>query len=58
MVSATRATVVFIQETKLQSIDERMVLETLGQRFKNSFSFLPAVGTCYGILIAVAEEHF
>jgi exonuclease III len=58
MVSATKATVVCIQETNLQFIDERLVMETLGQRFKTSFSFLPDAGTCGGILIAVAEDHF
>jgi exonuclease III len=58
MVSATKAMVVCIQEMNLQFIDERLVMETLGQRFKTSFSFLPAAGTCGGILIAVAENHF
>jgi hypothetical protein len=49
--------VVCIQETKMQFIDERLVMEKLGQRFKTSFSFLPTAGTCGGILITVAEDH-
>jgi hypothetical protein len=58
MVMATQATVVCIQETKLQFFDERLVNESLGQSFRENFSFLPATGTCGGILIAVSESHF
>jgi exonuclease III len=58
MVMATQATIVCIQETKLQVFDERLVNESLGQSFRENFSFLPATGTCGGILIAVSESHF
>jgi exonuclease III len=58
MVGAVKATVTCLQETKLQDITESMVAEILGARFMNNFSFLPAEGTCGGILIAVLEDHF
>jgi hypothetical protein len=58
MVMATHATVICIQEMKLQHFDERLVNETLGQSFSENFSSLPANGTCGGILIAVAGNHF
>jgi exonuclease III len=53
-----KATVVCLQETKLQQINELMVSEMLGARFKNNFSSLPALGTCRGILIAASDDHF
>jgi hypothetical protein len=42
MVMATQATVVCIQETKLQVFDERLVNESLGQSFREKISFLPS----------------
>jgi hypothetical protein len=54
---ATQATVVCIQETKLQVFDERLVNESLGQSFREKISFLPTTGTCGGILIAVSKSH-
>jgi hypothetical protein len=43
---------------KLCHIDERLVLEMLGPKFHDSFSFLPSIGTSGGILIAASEDHF
>jgi exonuclease III len=34
------------------------VAETLGPKFRNNFSFLPAQGTRGGILTAVSDDHF
>lgn len=47
-----------LQETKLQSISEAMVSEMLGASFKSNFSFLSAIETSGGILIAASEDHF
>ncbi|CAN6171901.1 unnamed protein product [Urochloa humidicola] len=58
MVGEKRATVVALQETKLQMIDKEVVLETLGARFAENFVALPATGTRGGILLAVDEEHY
>jgi hypothetical protein len=43
LVSDTRATVVTLQETKLEVVDREVVAQALGNRFAN-FVFLPAVG--------------
>jgi hypothetical protein len=51
-------TVVCIQETKLCQIDERLVIEMLGPKFCDNFSFLPSIGMSGGILIAASEDHF
>lgn len=58
MVNSTIATVVCLQETKVQDIDNAMVRETLGNQFQGNYSFLPANGSRGGILIAVSERYF
>lgn len=58
MVRSTGATIVALQETKLQMVDDNVVRQTLGQHFINNYSFLPAVGTRGGILVAASERHF
>jgi exonuclease III len=58
MVSETRATVVTIQETKLELVDRAVVFETLGSRFVDNFVVLPASGTRGGILLAVDEDFY
>jgi exonuclease III len=58
MARAVNATVVCLQETKMQQINELSVSKVLGARFKDNFSFLPALGTCGGILIAASDDHF
>jgi exonuclease III len=58
MLSAVGATLICLQETKLASICEATATELLGPSFKTSFSFLPTVGTCGGILIAASDNHF
>lgn len=58
MVQEYRATIVTLQETKLQVIDRQVVLETLGERFADNYVYLPALGTRGGILLAVDDAHF
>jgi hypothetical protein len=58
MAKAVHASVVCIQETKLNQLDLRLVSEMLGHKFNSNFSFLSAIGTCGGILIAASEDHF
>ena len=45
LVSETKATVVALQETKLEVVDTTIISEVLGQRFEDSFVVLPAAGT-------------
>lgn len=58
MVTSTRATMVCLQETKLQMIDDQLVGSTLGSQFIDNYSYLPAEGVRGGILIAVSDLHF
>jgi exonuclease III len=58
MATAVKATIVCLQEMKLQHIDESIIAELLGARFRTSFSFLLTLGTCGGILIVVSDDHF
>ncbi|XP_073355487.1 uncharacterized protein [Aegilops tauschii subsp. strangulata] len=48
---------VCLQETKLDSINNAIIAETLGSRFIDNFSYLPAVGRRGGILIAGSSDH-
>lgn len=58
LVSDTRATIVALQETKLEMVDRSLVVETLGASFADNFVFLPAIGACGGTLLAVDEAHY
>lgn len=58
LVSETRATIVMLQETKLEVVDAVLVTEILGQRFVDNFVVLPASGTRGGILMALDESHY
>jgi hypothetical protein len=53
-----RATIVTLQETKLDFIDSQLVMEILGTKFQDNFVVLPAAGTCGGILLAVDVDHY
>jgi exonuclease III len=58
LVGDCRATIVTLQETKLQNVDRQVVLATLGDRFADNFVALPASGTSGGILVAVDANHY
>jgi hypothetical protein len=58
MAASIRVTAFCLQETKLQVVSEQLVADLLGRKFSNNFSFLPALGTRGGILIAFSEDHF
>lgn len=58
LISHHRASVISLQETKLQFIDRSIVLETLGPDFADSFCYLPAVGTRGGILLGFSSHLF
>jgi hypothetical protein len=45
LVRDTRATIVTLQETKLEDIDRDIVVQTLGDRFADNFVFLLANDT-------------
>jgi exonuclease III len=56
-VSATGATIVCLQETKIANWTTRLVRDTLGPLFANNFTTLPAQVVHGGILLE-ANEHF
>jgi exonuclease III len=58
LVRDTASTIVCLQETKLQVVDDGVVRRTLGQHFVSNYAVLPAAQTRGGILLAVAENYF
>jgi len=58
LVKSTGATIVCLQETKMQLIDQNVVSRTVGAKFVNSYTTLPAEQTRGGILLAVNEDFF
>lgn len=58
MTHSTRATVVCLPETKLQVIDDAIVMETLSVEFIGNNYLLPTRGSHGGILIAVSDWLF
>lgn len=58
MVRDNKATIVTLQETKLETVDRQTVVETLGDKFADNFVVLPAFGTSGGILLAVDGDHY
>lgn len=58
LVRNTGATIVCLQETKLQAMDQNVITRTVGAKFSNSYSYLSAIQTRCGILLAVNEDYF
>lgn len=58
LVKDTRSTIVCLQETKLQLVDQNVVNRSLGPKFANSYAVLLAEQTRGGILLAVNEDFF
>lgn len=56
MLQAARPSFLCLQETKLDQIDNRIAVEFLGLRLAN-LSYLPAVNTCGGVLIAWDADY-
>ncbi|KAG2647125.1 hypothetical protein PVAP13_2KG561932, partial [Panicum virgatum] len=54
----TKASIVCLQEMKMQTIDRDVIIESLGQRFAEQFAFLPPTGTRGGALLAVDENYY
>ncbi|PNT71631.1 hypothetical protein BRADI_2g32722v3 [Brachypodium distachyon] len=53
-----RASIVCLQETKLQLVSRTDVINILGADFADDFGFLPADGTRGGILLAASQRLF
>ena len=58
LVRTTSATIVCLQETKMQAMDRNVVRRTVGAKFENSYIVLPVEQTRGGIFLAVNEDFF
>ena len=58
LASDASATIVCLQETKLQNVDRSVVVDTLGLAFADNFVSLPADGTKGGIILAASSDFF
>ena len=58
LVRTTGATIVRLQETKMQVMDQNVVRRTVGVNFENSYIVLPAEQTRGEIFLAVNEDFF
>ena len=58
LVRESKASIVCMQETKLQAVDRQTVIEAIGFDFADDFAFLPADGTRGGIILAVAARFY
>ena len=56
LVRDTASTIVCLQETKMQNLDQGAVRRTVGAKFANTFAVLPATQTRGSLLIAVNED--
>jgi exonuclease III len=58
MVQDHRCTIICLQETKIQSVIDAMVIQTVGSKFSNNHVSLPADGTRGGIFLACSQDHY
>ena len=58
LVTDHRCNIVCLQETKLANVDDSVIIQTLGQQFVGSYSYLPADGTRGGVIIACSQDHY
>lgn len=58
LVRDTASSIVCLQETKMQNLDQGVMRRTIWPKFANTFAVLPASQTRGGILIAVIEDYF
>jgi hypothetical protein len=55
LVTQEHVSIVCLQETKLNVIDDWMVANTIGYAFV--YVFVPTLSTCGGILVACRSDH-
>lgn len=58
LVDQMKASIVCLQETKLDDVSDSVMLRTLGGRFVRSYAYLPADGSRGGILLACDDNYF
>ena len=58
MVRDSHATIVCLQETKLDAVDDAIISATLGPNFTANYAVLPAIGTRGGMILATSDAYF
>lgn len=58
LVQETRCTVACFQETKMEQINDRIIVEALGEKFKDNYVCRPSEGASGGILLAVHSDYY
>ena len=58
IVRDSHASIVCLQETKLQAVDDVIIREMLGPCFVANYYILPAVGTRGGLILAASDRFF
>jgi exonuclease III len=58
LIISSGATIVCLQETKIQNWNQSLLIETVGSELARNCSVLPAVGTAGGILMAASDRFF
>lgn len=58
MVQDHRVTMVCLQKTKVSTVDDHFIAETLGPQFVGAYAVLPADNTRGGILVACSVDFF
>jgi len=58
LISASNATIVCLQETKIESWTQSLLVETVGPVLARNCSFLPSIGAAGGILMAMSDQFF
>jgi exonuclease III len=58
LIMRNKCSVVYIQETKLQSVTRTTIQATLGQDFVDHLVVLPTIGTRGGIILACSQQYY
>ncbi|KAM0822740.1 hypothetical protein ACQ4PT_071319 [Festuca glaucescens] len=58
LIRDTHASIVCLQETKLDVVDDAIISATLGPNFIANYAFLPAIGTSGGMILSVSDAFF
>jgi exonuclease III len=58
LIADHRCTVVYVQETKLANVDDRIIAQALGPQFVGSVAVLPAQGISGGVIIGCSTDHY
>jgi exonuclease III len=58
LIRDTHASIVCLQETKLDHVDDAIISATLGPNFTANYAFIPAIGTSGGMILSVSHAFF